>query len=83
MKSHARTVKTLVPVVDVSMAGMSQHSRAWTRASASRHVDDGNGVAVTRISNDAVFEFVMEVAAGSHDIDALAPALRRLARGGR
>ena len=38
-----------------------------------------NGVAVTAVPNDEVFRFVVNVAAGSHQIDELADGLRRLA----
>ena len=39
-----------------------------------------NGIEVTRIANDAVYRFVMGVAAGKDDVDQLADELRRLAR---
>ncbi len=38
-----------------------------------------NGVATTRISNDAVYRFVMDVAAGSHEVHELAARLAKLA----
>lgn len=37
-----------------------------------------NGVAVTEIPNDDVYEFVVATAAGSDDVDRLAPGLRQL-----
>jgi death-on-curing protein len=37
-----------------------------------------NGVAVTHIGNDDVYGFVMEIAAGSHQVDDIAEMLRRL-----
>jgi death on curing protein len=37
-----------------------------------------NGVTVTRLSNAAVYRFVMAVAAGHDDVDVLAARLRRL-----
>ena len=37
-----------------------------------------NGIEVTRIANDAVYRFVMGVAAGKDDVDQLADELRRL-----
>ena len=37
-----------------------------------------NGVAVTAISNDDIYEFVVGVASGSDDVDRLATGLRRL-----
>lgn len=38
-----------------------------------------NGIDVTAASNDAVVEVVMEVAAGDHDVDAIARLLHTLA----
>ena len=38
-----------------------------------------NRVRVTHISNDDVYDFVIETAAGHHDVDELAAKLRRLA----
>jgi len=38
-----------------------------------------NGVGVTHISNDAVYDFVIEVAAGSLEVDVIADRLRSLA----
>ena len=40
-----------------------------------------NGVSVTRISNDDVYDFVMDIATGQHEVEEIATALRRLARG--
>jgi death-on-curing protein len=37
-----------------------------------------NGVAASAIPNDDVYEFVMDVAAGSHDVDDLASRLQEL-----
>ena len=39
-----------------------------------------NGIAATTIDNDAVFDFVMQVAAGDHTVDELAEHLRSLMR---
>ena len=38
-----------------------------------------NGVRVTHISNDDVYEFVTGIAAGDHDVEEIAEELRRLA----
>lgn len=38
-----------------------------------------NGVAATRISNDDVYRFVVDVAAGKHEIEELAARLQKLA----
>jgi death on curing protein len=38
-----------------------------------------NGVRVTHVPNDAVYEFVIAVAAGSHALEEIARSLRRLA----
>lgn len=37
-----------------------------------------NGVAITKASNDSVYELVMEVAAGRQSVEAIAGRLRRL-----
>jgi death-on-curing protein len=37
-----------------------------------------NGIETTRIPNDDVYWFVMDVAAGSHEVEELAMAVRRL-----
>lgn len=37
-----------------------------------------NGVAVTHVSNDDVYDFVVTVAAGSHDVEEIARTLRSL-----
>jgi len=42
-----------------------------------------NGVDTTRISNDDVYRFVMDVAAGEHEVDQLREGLQRLAEGER
>ena len=41
---------------------------------------DINGINVTRVSNDDVHRFVVDVAAGKDDVDRLAAELRRLVR---
>jgi death-on-curing protein len=38
-----------------------------------------NGIGVTHIPNDAVYEFVIAVAAGTDDVDQITAGLRRLA----
>jgi death-on-curing protein len=40
-----------------------------------------NGAAVTRASNDDVYDLVIDVAGGHHDVTDIATALRRLATG--
>jgi len=40
-----------------------------------------NGAAVTAVPDDEVFRFVVDVAAGSHEIEELATELRRLTAG--
>jgi death on curing protein len=37
-----------------------------------------NGVGVTQIANDDVYDLVIDVAAGHHDVDHIAAALRKL-----
>jgi len=39
-----------------------------------------NGASVTQIPNDDVFDFVLEIAAGKHDVVEIASALRQRAR---
>jgi death-on-curing protein len=41
-----------------------------------------NGVGVTHVTNDAVYDFVISVTVGGDDIDGIARAFRRLATGG-
>ena len=42
-----------------------------------------NGVRASRIANDDVYDFVMDVAAGSQDIEEIAATLRRLSKAAR